>query len=200
MKITITAPEDGQQIDIDLKNRGLAALLTWIIPGAGQLYQGRTAKGIIFMATIFSIFLVGMFIGGGRVVYANWQGEQKRLYYLCQVGIGLTTPALLQNYLVSNGNEPIKIFGRAIMAPPAPGQFNGQEELHQWHQSLGLSFELGTTYTVIAGLLNVLAIYDAFAGPFVIMPKKKNEEKDSPAADEATSLAETEDNSEKVVK
>jgi hypothetical protein len=31
--------------------------------------------------------------------------------------------------------------------------------------SLNRRFDLGTVYTVIAGLLNILAIYDAFAGP-----------------------------------
>jgi len=36
------------------------------------------------------------------------------------------------------------------------------------------NFELGTVYTVVAGLLNVLVICDAAAGPLVIsVPQKK---------------------------
>ena len=36
-------------------------------------------------------------------------------------------------------------------------------------------FELGTVYTVVAGLLNVLVICDAAGGPLVIRPAPKKE-------------------------
>ena len=35
-------------------------------------------------------------------------------------------------------------------------------------------FEIGTIYTVIAGLLNVLAIYDAWGGP--VLPAMESDE------------------------
>ena len=38
-------------------------------------------------------------------------------------------------------------------------------QLSDWNLRLGPFFELGTVYTLIAGLLNVLAIFDALAGP-----------------------------------
>jgi hypothetical protein len=34
-----------------------------------------------------------------------------------------------------------------------------------WHHELGRFFELGTLYTVLAGMFNMLIIYDAWAGP-----------------------------------
>jgi hypothetical protein len=34
-------------------------------------------------------------------------------------------------------------------------------------------YELGTVFTVIAGLLNILVICDAYAGPLVLIPRKK---------------------------
>jgi hypothetical protein len=37
-------------------------------------------------------------------------------------------------------------------------------ELAQWNHDYGDWFELGTVFTVIAGLLNLLAIYDAYQG------------------------------------
>ena len=49
---------------------------------------------------------------------------------------------------------------------------------------LGRYFELATTLTMIAGLLNVLAIYDAFAGPVVIRPAKKDEDDHKDKKDE----------------
>ena len=47
-------------------------------------------------------------------------------------------------------------------------------ELAKWHHDLADRFELGTVFTVIAGLLNVLAIYDAYGGPLVIIPEEKS--------------------------
>ena len=40
-------------------------------------------------------------------------------------------------------------------------------------------FELGTAYTMIAGLLNLLAVYDAWGGPvFPVETKKKEDDED----------------------
>jgi hypothetical protein len=40
-----------------------------------------------------------------------------------------------------------------------------QSDLDRAHKELGGRFELGVVYTMIAGLLNILAIYDAYDGP-----------------------------------
>ena len=48
-----------------------------------------------------------------------------------------------------------------MAAPPTAAP----EELSQWHNDLNIRFELGTLYTMIAGLLNILAIWDAYGGP-----------------------------------
>jgi hypothetical protein len=45
---------------------------------------------------------------------------------------------------------------------------NGRDpynQLSDWNLKMGAFFELGTVFTLIAGLLNVLAIYDAWGGP-----------------------------------
>ena len=52
-----------------------------------------------------------------------------------------------------------------------------RDELAHWHLNLHSYFDLGTLFTMIAGLLNVLAIYDAYAGPLVMM---HDEESDRP--------------------
>jgi hypothetical protein len=41
-------------------------------------------------------------------------------------------------------------------------------QLSAWNFKMGAFFELGTVYTLIAGLLNVLAIYDAWGGPVLV--------------------------------
>jgi hypothetical protein len=55
---------------------------------------------------------------------------------------------------------------------------NQQPTLHQLQYYLNYYFELSTTYTEIGGLLNVLAIYDAFAGPVFLLSTKKEDEEE----------------------
>jgi hypothetical protein len=145
---------------IPLKNWALAGFLAWLTPGLGHLYQGRTAKGLLFMICILGTFVFGMWLGDGRVVYASFRPDDWRLPYLCQVGVGLPAlPALLQASRVSQHKAPL--FG-GRMAPP---NTHDPDELSEWQYQLGARFDLGTVYTMVAGLLNVLAIYDALDGP-----------------------------------
>ena len=167
-------------IEIDLRNPILAALLAWLWPGAGHLYQRRHVKGVLFMVCVLSTYCIGMVLGQGRVVYASWAKSDRRWQYFCQVGVGLPAlPALVQNRLVRSGEEPL--FG-GLMAPPAVVIENSEDELAGWHEQLAGKFDLGTLYTMIAGLLNVLAVCDAFAGPFVPAPEEdKKKAPDKPA-------------------
>lgn len=59
-------------------------------------------------------------------------------------------------------------FWNWFMVPPVVKQGEGgdiPDELDLLHKNLNRYFELGTVYTMIAGLLNVLVIYDAWGGP-----------------------------------
>src|SRR5437763_1369118 len=46
----------------------VAALLSYLIPGLGQIYQGRIAKGLLFFVCINSLFFYGMYLGSGSRV------------------------------------------------------------------------------------------------------------------------------------
>ena len=46
-----------------------------------------------------------------------------------------------------------------------------------WHKRLGRFFEIGTLYTMLAGMLNALVIYDAFSGPMHPAPRDEKKEK-----------------------
>jgi hypothetical protein len=50
------------------------------------------------------------------------------------------------------------------------------DELAKWNYDLGDLFDIGTVFTVIAGLLNILAIYDAYGGPLIIPPDDKKKQ------------------------
>jgi hypothetical protein len=190
---------DDSTVEIDLKDRRLAAFLAWLIPGAGHIYQGRTGKGILFFVCILGTFFYGLYIGNGRVVYASTAPVFSRQFldrwqFICQVGVGLPVlPAVVQRERLRNNKPPL--FGDNFMRPPygpndKPSDFfesedqsdpdrivKSPDELSKWNYDYGEYFEIGTVFTVIAGLLNILAIYDAYGGPLIIPPpeEKKKE-------------------------
>jgi hypothetical protein len=168
-----------ETIDVDLRRPGVAALLAWLWPGAGHLYQRRYAKGMLFMVCILTTYLFGLTLGKGHVVYASWAKNDRRWQYLCQLGVGLPAlPALLQNRIVREGGEPL--FGGWMAPPSQPVDPDNEDELARWHEQLADRFDLGTLYTMIAGLLNVLAICDAYAGPFLASVKEEKSDKPPP--------------------
>jgi hypothetical protein len=162
-----TSPVISEEtLEIDLRDPSLAALLAWLVPGAGHLYQRRTGKGLLFMICILGTYFFGLALGEGKVVYASWNQVDRRWQYPLQIGVGLpAAPAILQNIRVRQGKEPVL---NGLMAPPRT-----QEELGDWHYFLNMRFELGTLYTMIAGLLNILAIWDAWGGPVISEPGKQ---------------------------
>ena len=54
-----------------------------------------------------------------------------------------------------------------------------------WNEELQHRFEIGTLYTVVAGLLNLLAVYDAFAGP--AYPQEEEDDPDDENEDDESS-------------
>jgi len=167
---------------VNLKDPFWAGILAWLWPGMGHLYQGRIAKGILYMVCILGIFFFGLILGGGHVVYAG------RISYFCQAGAGAPAlPALVQSWLVRGGRAPIDLgTGRSVMAPPR--RLGGGEiypnELALWNAEYGVRFEMGTLYTMIAGLLNILVIYDAVAGPVLPVSRKSSKKGKEPASSE----------------
>src|SRR6187399_2864980 len=47
----------------------LAGLLSYLVPGLGQIYQGRVGKGLLFLVCLLGMFFYGMALGGGKNVY-----------------------------------------------------------------------------------------------------------------------------------
>jgi hypothetical protein len=194
----------GVETPVALKDPQLSAFLAWLIPGLGHLYQGRTAKAALFFVCIMGTFVYGLYLGSsndpvvrpkggdpdvptigwGRVVYSCWREGYTRLPYLCQIGVGLPAmPALIQANRMANNK---RVWWSGFMAPPRIAPLPGadvrddanadQPTPHELHLKLHRYFELGTVYTMIAGLLNVLAIYDAWGGPVLSETAKKEDD------------------------
>jgi hypothetical protein len=195
--------ETPEQIaeNVVLKDPALAAFLAWLVPGLGHWHQGRHAKAALFFVCIMGTFVIGVFLGGnqevgwGRTVYFSWRDNDRRLNFFCQLGIGLPAmPALIQANRMANHQ---KVWWGGFMSPPRLGEPGpsllksrgldpaalaaaiktfpnlDQPNISELHLKLGRFFELGTVFTMIAGLLNILAIYDAWGGPVVMISKKE---------------------------
>lgn len=177
----VSPPTAERPIEIDLREPGWAALYAWLWPGAGHFYQRRYAKGILFMVCILGTYFFGLAMGGGQCVYASYDLKNDfRWQYVCQLGVGAPAlPAIPQAISVWKTNKPILT---SWMAPPGAINPIGRDQLADWHLRYNSGFELGTLFTIVAGLLNVLAIYDAYAGPMMAVPEEEtkppDEEKD----------------------
>jgi len=157
-----------------LKNPFLAAFLAWLVPGLGHWYQGRKEKAVLFFVCIMSIFLFGCYLGSdpeygvARVVYAKWDKGEKRLFFIPQAFIGLAAiPATLQENQVKQGHPPR--WG-GLMAPPySINSANPAKKptINDLYINLWRYFEIGTIFTVIAGFMNILVVFDAVSGPVI---------------------------------
>lgn len=174
-KKSLRPTPDG--IEIDLRDPIVAGILAWVWPGAGHLYQRRYAKGVLFMVCILGTFFFGLVLGEGKVVYASQfqdrgqaakgiSGTLSRWPFAMQIGVGLpASPAVVQSLIARRGGEPLL---GGWMAPP-----RNRDQLNQWNKDLGTRYDLALLYTVVAGLLNWLAIYDAAAGPAFSEPAEE---------------------------
>lgn len=161
---------DDPALNVPLRDPGYAALLAWAWPGLGHIYQRRYAKGALFMVCVLSTYFFGLALGEGRVVYASWTKAERRWQFVLQAGVGLpATPAVVQSLIVRSGGQPL--FGGWFTPPQSP------QQLADWHLKLNQRFEMGTLYTVVAGLLNVLVVFDALWGPAGEGPSAKKKEK-----------------------
>lgn len=184
---------DSQKID--LKNRHLAAFLAWLLPGAGHYYQGRMTKASLFFVCIMSTWVLGFALGGGHVVYASWQPGDKRWHYFLQAGVGTAAlPALVQGnrmrkMTINGATSPAyKPLWGGFMAPPhRPVIEDSTDEVSAWYAVSGAGYEMGSFYTMIAGLLNILVIYDAYSGPLSVpISGRKEKDGEGEASEEET--------------
>lgn len=83
---------------IPFKNRWLAGVFAFLVPGAGHLYQGRWFKGILCGVCVLATFFFGMELGDWSVVY--WKKDPLNMLnpYYAQVFVGLPAlPAIFQS-------------------------------------------------------------------------------------------------------
>ena len=111
----------------------LLALIGWLVPGLGHVGQGRAVRGALGGATVLTLFLSGVALGGH--IYGlrdTSEGLLSSLFGFCDLGSGL----------LCLGS---KTLGLAVTEHP------------QLYTS-----EYGNVFLMVAGLLNFILSLDAF--------------------------------------
>ncbi len=184
-----------------------AGFLSYLVPGLGQMATGRVGKGVLFLLCIYFLFFFGTYLGSGTVrigdkeyrvtsnVYLPDSADRNnpfnlprtpanlvsRLPFLGQFWAGIVAwPAIWQ--YANAGERPDEhgdpLFGNFEKAP-------SDEALNALHTTGDKLIDLGLVYTIIAGVLNILVIYDAAAGPAFSPARKENPVKGVPENQEA---------------
>jgi hypothetical protein len=165
----------------------LAGFLSYLIPGMGQVYQGRVGKGLLFFFGLYLLFFYGMWMGQWRNVWLpdvsdmpqlqiggnQLKGVPSALWYrpqfMGQFWIGTAAwPAVIQYVNYDRTKDAGPIFGKFQRTPT-------EDELNEIQRRASKRWDLGWVYTVIAGVLNLLVIYDAFAGAMFRDPPRESE-------------------------
>ncbi len=182
----------------------LAALLSYIVPGLGQIYQGRIGKGLLFMVSLLGMFFFGMHLGDWKNVYLppdnqrapgylrqlpgrlQWVSSlvNDRLAFAGQFWIGAAAwPAILQYAEKWPAAEHASEFWREFEKTPS------ERSLNELQAASNKRWDLGWVYTVIAGVLNILVIYDALAGPAFVAGAAAEQQAAKPAAPQEAVVA-----------
>jgi len=122
------------------------AVAGWIVPGAGYWLIGQRTRAITVCVTILLIFVFGILISGIRVVQAP--------------------------DMTGNGSLPQRILtrpwfiGQVLIGPVGIGTAYISDQLAQSAtygkiEAKARLAEIGTLYTAVAGMLNLLTIIDA---------------------------------------
>jgi hypothetical protein len=178
----------------------LPALLSYLVPGLGQIVQGRVAKGLLFMVCLYTLFFYGLFLGRGQAAVPSAGSGKLEEYRVSsnvylptakdrdQAGNQANNPFNLPDFVLDVYHRPqfLGQFWMGAVVWPAVWQYatydkahndKGHwllgkfmrtptvEELNAIHTTSDKNIDLGWVCTVIAGVLNILVIYDALAGP-----------------------------------
>ena len=114
----------------------LIGLAAWALPGVGHLLQRRWARGLLLGGAVWAMFLTGLWLGG-------------HLFTVTSKDQGVA--ALLQ-LLPMTANAGAGLLYVVCWVSNTGFAENAQR----------MTYEYGNTFLLVAGLLNYLAMLDAF--------------------------------------
>jgi hypothetical protein len=198
------------------KNPVVVAIAALLLPGLGYWLLGQRTRGLAVGVSIFCLFVLGVLIGGIRIVDPPGYGEYG--YHVMIVQPSLSSELTMRVDPTSEANEanPLlqagtggsaQVVGWALLTQPL-GELSNKPwyigqilcgpislamsavaivEAHPVDPSIAppvsreppshsRSWEIGTLYTAVAGMLNLLAIIDSAyraAEPEELSPTEK---------------------------
>jgi hypothetical protein len=108
----------------------LLCVAAWAVPGAGHFWLGRRSKGLIFLAALTLMFVIGL-AASGRLFPFDFSEPLVGLAAFADLGIGIP-------YFVAAALEL------------GAGQVRA------------VTYEYGNAFLIVAGLLNLLVVIDAY--------------------------------------
>lgn len=118
-----------------MDNPIVIGILSWLIPGSGHLVQRRIKRGLVIAAVVWTLFIVAVLSGGSH--YPGFDFKDGALLYVL-------------NSFARLGNGVGAVISWIIASRPAP------------NVAALATFEYGGRFLEVAGLLNFLAVLDAF--------------------------------------
>jgi hypothetical protein len=124
----------------------LVALAAWLLPGAGYWLIGQRIRAFTVGVTILAIFVLGILISGIRVVQApDLSGPGNPVQQV------LARPWFIGQVLIGPVGIGAAYISSELAASPTYRAIEAKARLA----------EIGTLYTAVAGMLNLLTLIDA---------------------------------------
>jgi hypothetical protein len=150
----------------------LIVLAGWLIPGGGYLLLRQTARGLTICFTVLALFVGGLAIGGIRVIDVPGfkQGYPTRVDPTTDRVLSPDDPDYNTGvWTLRHGELFSEVLAKIWYVPQL---LTGPVALWASHAALDAArrdvaathariMEIGTLYTAVAGVLNLLAIMDA---------------------------------------
>jgi len=149
----------------------LVVLAGWLIPGGGYLLLGQKARGLTICITVLALFIGGLAIGGIRVIDVPGfkQGYPTRVDARGRTLTPQDPDYNTGRWTLADGQLFSEVLAKIWYVPQL---LNGPVALWASHAALDAArrdvaathariMEIGTLYTAVAGVLNLLAIMDA---------------------------------------
>jgi len=124
----------------------LVALASWLLPGAGYWLIGQRVRAVTVGVTILATFTLGILISGIRVVQApDLSGPGNPAQQI------LARPWFIGQVLIGPVGIGAAYVSSELAASPTYRAIEAKARLA----------EIGTLYTAVAGMLNLLTLIDA---------------------------------------
>jgi hypothetical protein len=111
----------------------LLCVAAWAIPGAGHLWLGRRQKGLILLVALPLMFAIGLAIHGRLLLPIPFDASDPLVCLAALADLGI---------------------GAAYFVASALGYGAGDVR--------AVTYEYGNTFLIVAGLLNLLVVIDAY--------------------------------------